>query len=115
MNTITIHGRLTADPATKILASDKTVVNFSIAEGDKETTNYFNCQAWEKRGAFISKYFTKGKPIIINGTVRTETWEKDGKKYSKQIINVVHAEFVLKDTTGEVAYIPEIEAMLGDI
>jgi single-strand DNA-binding protein len=41
-----------------------------------------------KRAEVIQKYFSKGKPIIIEGRLRLETWEKDGQKHSKHVIMV---------------------------
>ena len=97
MNTIIIQGRLTADPEIRTTQNGKKVASFSIAEGDKTNTNFHNCQAWEGRADFIEQYFKKGKSIIVTGKVRTEKWEKDGKQFSKQIVNVNEVTFSLQD------------------
>lgn len=101
MNTITILGRLTANPEFRTTQTGKKVANFTIAEGDKNKTNYIECQAWEKRAEFLQTYFTKGKPILVTGSLNQERWEKDGKKYSKLIANVNQVDFVPNDTTAK--------------
>lgn len=97
MNTTIIQGRLVKDPEIRTTNTGKQVANFTIAEGDKNNTNYFECQAWEKRAEFLAQYFTKGKSILVVGRTITQKWEKDGKNYSKQIINVNEISFTLQD------------------
>ncbi|MDP1615074.1 MAG: single-stranded DNA-binding protein, partial [Methylococcales bacterium] len=72
LNTAFVQGNLTANPETKSSSSGK-FVTFSIAhnygKGDKKVTVFINCVANDKLGETIMKYFTKGKPIIVEGTL----------------------------------------------
>lgn len=91
MNKIILIGRLTKKPELKTTSNNKSVCNFSIAVNRKvnnKETDFFNCQAWEKTGEFVEKYFDKGSMISIVGRVQNRSWEdKDGKKnYITEII-----------------------------
>jgi len=72
LNTTILQGCLTADPETRSSASGK-FVTFSVAhnygKAEKKVTTFVNCVANEKLGETIMKYFTKGKPIIVEGTL----------------------------------------------
>ena len=38
--------------------------------------------AWNKSAEFCSKYFTKGKKVVIVGRLQTRTWDDDeGKRH----------------------------------
>lgn len=97
MNKVTLLGRLTADPELKVAQGNKgdfTIVNFSLAVNDKnnrERVDFFRCVAFNKLGEIIDEYFNKGSRILINGSLKTETYEKDGK--NNTIIKVVVDEF----------------------
>ena len=41
----------------------------------------------------IDKYFNKGSEIVVEGQLGTETWEKDGQKQSKTLLNVEKVHF----------------------
>lgn len=91
MNNIVIKGRLAKDPETRQTATDKTVCNFSVAVNrrfDKDKSDFFDCQAWDKTADTVQKYFTKGQEIILSGAMQCRQWEdKEGKKrYSWELI-----------------------------
>ena len=87
LNCVTLIGRLTADPELRTTTSGKSVANFSIAvdrsyskSGNKET-DFINIVAWENQANFISRYFTKGSMIAIQGSIQTRNYEdKNGNK-----------------------------------
>jgi len=89
-------GRLTRDPEMKTTGTGKAVCNFAIACNDsKEKVNFFDCQAWEKTAEIITEYCKKGMKILIVGRDDQQRWEDDdGKKHTKQIINVQSFEFM---------------------
>ena len=89
LNHITIMGRLTRDPELRRTGSGIAVASFSVAverdfgkneNGEKET-DFIDCIAWNKTGEFVSKYFTKGRMIVVSGRLQVRTWtDKDGNK-----------------------------------
>ena len=80
-------GRLTIDPELRQTQSGIASCRFQIAidrkYADKQSgqrqTDFISCTAWRQTAEFISRYFTKGKMICVEGQLRTETY-KD-KKY----------------------------------
>lgn len=87
LNTITIMGRLTRDPELRRTGSGIAVASFTAAvdrdfsqDGNKET-DFIDCVAWRQTGEFVSKYFTKGKMIVVKGRLQIRSWtDKDGNK-----------------------------------
>ena len=85
-------GRLTRDPEMRHTNSGTPVTTFSIAidngYGDNKRTDFVNCLAWNKTAEFVTKYFTKGKMIIVIGRITTRSWEtQDGKRaYATEVV-----------------------------
>ena len=82
-----IIGRLTRDAQISTLASDKQVVNFSVAVNDSyrnkkgervKLTEYFNCAYWISTN--VAKVLTKGALVELTGRVSAQAWlNKEGK------------------------------------
>ena len=98
MNIVLLHGRLTADPKSRKANSGTEIADFTIAvdgmkdkDGNKQT-DFIRCTAFGKTAEMIGRYWTKGKEILVEGTLRQNDYEKDGvKHYSYQVIvNRVH-------------------------
>ena len=89
LNHITIMGRLTRDPELRRTGSGIAVASFTVAvdrdysgkdNGEKET-DFIECVAWRHTGEFVSKYFTKGRMIVVDGRLQIRGWtDKDGNK-----------------------------------
>lgn len=87
LNHIVIMGRLTRDPELRRTGTGKAVANFSVAvdrdfagkeSGEKET-DFIDCVAWQQAAEFVSKYFTKGRMIVVSGRLQIRPWkDKDG-------------------------------------
>ena len=103
-NKVIMMGNLTRDPELSYLPSQTAVVNFGLAssrqwrskDGDqREETCFIDCQAFGSTAENISKFFTKGRPILIEGRLQLNQWETpDGQKRSKHRINVQSFTFV---------------------
>ena len=76
LNQIIIMGRLTRDPELRRTQSGTAVCSFSVAvdrdfksqSGEKET-DFIDVVAWRQTGEFVSKYFTKGRMIVVSGSL----------------------------------------------
>lgn len=101
MNRIIIKGRLTADPETRTAQTGTTITTFTVAvdrpykgtDGKREA-DFFRCAAFRERGEFIAKYFTKGREILLEGSMQSRTYEaQDGSKRTAWELMVDRAEF----------------------
>ncbi len=89
LNHITIMGRLTRDPELRRTGSGVAVASFTVAvdrdfggrDGGEKETDFIDCVAWRQTGEFVSKYFTKGRMIVVSGRLQIRNWtDKDGNK-----------------------------------
>jgi len=100
MNLVILRGNLARDPELRHVnpsGKETAVVNFTIAvsreftknngETDKVTT-FVNCEAWDTGAEAISSSFRKGDLVMIEGSLRNDTWEKDGVKRSSMKVRV---------------------------
>lgn len=92
INKVILMGRLTKDPELRYTNNKTPVCSFTIAVnngyGEKQQTDFINCLAWNKTAEFVTKYFAKGKMIIVIGRIATRSWEtQDGKRaYATEVI-----------------------------
>ena len=89
LNHITIMGRLTRDPELRRTGSGVAVASFTVAvdrdftggDGKEKEVDFIDCVAWRNTGEFVSKYFTKGRMIVVSGRLQIRSWtDKDGNK-----------------------------------
>ena len=102
LNHITIMGRLTRDPELRRTGSGVAVASFRVAvdrdfapkDGGERKADFIDCVAWRQTGEFISKYFTKGRMIVVDGRLEMRDWtDKDGNKRTSAEIVVANAYF----------------------
>ena len=95
-------GRLTADPELRQTASGIASCNFSIAvdrayrtkdTGEKQV-DFIRVTAWRQTAEFISKYFSKGKMIIVEGSLRNNDYtDANGVKHYSMVVNAESVHF----------------------
>ena len=89
-NKAILIGHLCADPELKSTKSGVPVTSFRIAVNRKksEETDYITVVAWRNTAEFICKYFQKGKPILVTGSIQTRSWkdETGSNRYSTEIV-----------------------------
>ncbi|MBE6976180.1 MAG: single-stranded DNA-binding protein [Ruminococcaceae bacterium] len=102
LNHITVMGRLVRDPELRRTGSGVAVASFCVAvdrdfapkDGGERKTDFINCVAWRQTGEFISKYFAKGRMIVVDGRLEMRDWtDRDGNKRTSAEINVDNAYF----------------------
>ena len=93
LNRVVLMGRLTADPELKKTTSDLSVLSFTVAvernySGKDKQTDFINCVAWRQTAEFISRYFSKGKMIALEGSiqVRNYTDKNDNKRQAVEVL-----------------------------
>ena len=103
-NRIILFGNLTRDPELKYLPSNTAVCEFGLAVNrryrDKDGNQrdevcFVDISAFGKQAETINQYMTKGKPILIEGRLKLDTWQaQDGSKRSKHSVVVDNFQFV---------------------
>ncbi len=96
-NNTGLQGRFVKDPELQKTKNGKSYCKFAIANNDyagEKIVNFFDCIAWGATAENIAKHFSKGKSIIVNGKLKQNRWENDGKKFSRVELNVFAFHFV---------------------
>lgn len=94
-NKVILVGNLVADPELKTTPSGVAVTRFRIAVGRRFTrageqpqTDFFDIVAWRQTAEFVSRFFTKGRSILVSGTLQNRNWTDNNnvKHYSTEIV-----------------------------
>ena len=91
MNTVSLAGRLTSDPRTKMTSSDLMIASFTLAvdrKGKDKGADFIPCKAFGKTAETIAQYVKKGSTIGITGRIQTGSYDaKDGtKRYTTDVM-----------------------------
>ncbi len=114
-------GNLTRDPDLKNLASGQAVCRLSVASNRqfKNRQNgqlfkevcFLDVDVWGVQAESCSKFLVKGRPVLIEGRLKFDTWEdQDGKKQSKHSIVADRVTFL---TGGAGAEVEEGDSSMG--
>lgn len=127
-NKVILIGNLVDNPELKTTPSGVSVANFKIAisrrikkEGQPDA-DFVRITAWRGTAEFVSKYFEKGRSILISGELRSRSWtDTNGQKRYELEVEAEEARFVDKkpdtqNTTESVtpAQIPEFTELPSD-
>jgi single-strand DNA-binding protein len=91
-NRVILVGNLTRDPELRFIPSGTAVTEIGLAVNDRrkgangewiEETTFVDVTLWARTAEVASEYLTKGSSVLIEGRLKLDTWEKDGKKNSK--------------------------------
>ena len=95
MNNVILMGRLTRDIELNYSKNGKAFIRFAIAVNRiGEGPDFINCVAWEKTAETIAEYFKKGQRILVQGSIRTGSYEKNGQTIYTTDILVSRFEFI---------------------
>ncbi len=104
LNSVNIMGNLTRDPEIKTSPAGKSVCSMSIANNRVYSKNnekvtevsYFDVEVWGLIAENCAKYLKKGSGVIVEGRLKQDRWEKDGKTQSKVRISANSVHFMPK-------------------
>ena len=91
-NRVILLGNVTRDPELRYIPSGTAVTEIGLAVNDRrkgpngdwiEETTFVDITLWGRTAEIASEYLNKGAPVLIEGRLKLDTWEKDGKKNSK--------------------------------
>ena len=92
LNKVMLIGNLTRDPEIRYTPKGQAVTDIGLAVNDRrknaagewiEETTFVDVTLWGRTAEIAGEYVTKGSPLLIEGRLKLDTWEKDGKKNSK--------------------------------
>ncbi len=91
-NRVILVGNLTRDVELRYIASGTAVTDIGLAVNDRrknssgewvDETTFVDVTLWARQAEVASEYLSKGSSVLIEGRLKLDTWEKDGKKNSK--------------------------------
>jgi single-strand DNA-binding protein len=97
VNKVILAGRLTRDPELKYLSSGTPVCTMGLAvsrftktrEGERrEETMFINVETWERLAEFCGQHLKKGRPVIVEGRLRSRDWEDKNTGQKRSVIEV---------------------------
>lgn len=96
-------GNLTRDPNLSYTPTQTAVVEFGLAVNRKWTKEdgsqgeevlFIECQCFGKRAEVIQKHFEKGSPIFVQGRLKQERWDSQGKSHTRIRVVINNFEFI---------------------
>lgn len=95
-NKVILMGTAGADAEVKTLEGGNVVASMNIAvnesytdkEGNRQTkTEWVRIEAWRGLATFLGNYGKKGSTFLIEGKIKTDSWEQDGQtRYSTKVV-----------------------------
>ena len=91
-NRVVLVGNITRDIELTHTPTGTAVSEIGIAVNDRrkdasgewiEETTFVDVTLWGRTAEVAAEYLRKGSPILIEGRLKLDRWEKDGQKYQK--------------------------------
>ena len=104
LNKVILIGRLGRNPELRYIPqTERAVANFNLATNERyfnPNTNESDIRAewhrivvWGKLAEFCEKYLTQGKQVLIEGKLRTRSWQD--REGNKKFTTEVHAQNIV--------------------
>ncbi len=108
-NKVTLVGRLVRDPELRYTPSGKAVANFTLAvdrgfkdkETGESTADFIRITTWDKQAENVGNILKKGRLVLVDGSIRTGSYEKDGQKVYTTDVQASRVVFLDRDKSAE--------------
>ena len=106
-NKVIVMGNLTRDPEMRVTPAGLAICKFSIAINrkfkmqsgeEREEVTYVDVDAFGKQAEVIAKFFSKGKAILVEGRLKTDSWEDKTTKQKRSKLGVTLEGFSFADS-----------------
>jgi single-strand DNA-binding protein len=97
-------GNLTRDPELRTTEAGMAIAKFGMAMSrnfksqngeSREETTFVDVDVFGRQAEVISKFFSKGKPIFVEGRLRLDQWESpNGEKRNRLVVVMENFQFV---------------------
>lgn len=101
LNKVILMGRLTADPELRQTPNGVSNCRFTVAvdrnfvqQGQERQADFITVVAWRQTAEFVSRYFSKGKMICVEGTLRTSSYDDRNHPDVRHYVTEVFADQV---------------------
>jgi len=109
-NKVILVGNLTRDPELRYTPKGTAVARITLAvnrtytsgEGGekKEEVSFVDVDIWGRQAEVISQYMKKGRPLLVEGRLKQDTWEDKNTKQKQSKLKVVLESFSFIDSGG---------------
>ena len=90
-NRVVLVGNLTRDVDLRYTPQGTAVTDIGLAVNERvkrndqwiDEANFFDVTLWGRLAEIAGEYLSKGSSVLIEGRLKQETWEQEGKKRSK--------------------------------
>ena len=90
-NRVILVGNLTRDPELRYIPSGTAVSDIGLAVNDRvkrgdqwvDEVTFVTVTVWGRTAEIANEYLSKGSPVLFEGRLKLDQWEKDGQKQSK--------------------------------
>ncbi|MGA1193777.1 MAG: single-stranded DNA-binding protein [Kiritimatiellia bacterium] len=92
LNKVFLAGNLTRDPEVRHIPSGSAVCDLRLAinrrfrdqnDKDREEVVYVSVTVWGRQAENCGQYLSKGSPVLVEGRLKLDEWEKEGQKQSR--------------------------------
>ena len=107
-NKVILAGNLTRDPELRYTPKGTAVARitlavnrtFSSSEGGekKEEVSFVDVDIWGRQAEVIAQYMKKGRPLLVEGRLKQDTWEDKNTKQKQSKLKVVLESFSFIDS-----------------
>jgi len=110
LNRVFLVGNVTRDIEVRYTSSGTAVADIGLAVNENyknkageliETTVFVDISVWGRQAETSAEYLSKGSPVLIEGRLQLDQWEKDGKKHSRLRVKADRVQFLGRPKRGE--------------
>src|ERR1041385_5353025 len=108
-NKVILAGNLTRDPELRYTPKGTAIAKFGLAinrtwtneTGEKkEEVTFVDVDAFSRQAEVIAQYLKKGRPILVEGRLRLDTWDDKQTNQKRSRLGVVLEGFQFVDSKG---------------
>ncbi|HEU0010461.1 MAG TPA: single-stranded DNA-binding protein [Verrucomicrobiae bacterium] len=106
-NKVILAGNLTRDPELRYTPKGTAVTritlavnrNYTTETGErKEEVSFVDVDAWGRQAEVIAQYMKKGRPLLVEGRLKQDTWEDKNTHQKQSKLKVVLEGFTFIDS-----------------
>jgi len=106
-NRVILAGNLTRDPELRYTPKGTAIAKFGLAVNrtyktetgeNKEEVTFVDITAFARQAEVIAQYMKKGRPLLIEGRLKLDTWEDKNTHAKQSKLNVVLESFTFIDS-----------------